>query len=480
MVAVTAAVLLFTVGKMFAITMASPLFGYSNHFDFIRVESCMGLWQDYGAGSDKTAPHLAGPVNRLVLDRDVRMDLCIVSLDDLFPFVVTRLHPHGGHVDFRQISGLRVVATLAALWALLVAARSRGRSLVIAGLFTAMFGEIGYLAYFNTLYNEFTILLGAFVCTASLWLLGTSAAKPPRRLLVLMVAGLLMLGLAKQQYSGLATAFGLCAALVVAKRWNARRAAATFALVGLLCPLLFAILNPSDYGLQGAIKMANITDTFLGAVLPAAKDPASALATLHLPASCANGIGKDWYTPGLQQNHPCPALGRATRARLIPLFVSQPSTFFGPVARAIDLARPFPDPGYGMFEDPASSNDVRYRLAVATSFATYANALPQPAFRWLMSVAMIAGVLASFWYCAKLLTGRTDRVGVDLLLAVGGITVFYAIGSSVFGDGVFDMTRHASLWSFGLATQVLAILVWMAAAALRAGRGKPGTSAGLD
>ncbi|MGA7779322.1 MAG: hypothetical protein WCA85_16660 [Paraburkholderia sp.] len=474
--AVTAAVLLFTVGKMFAITMASPLFAYSNHFDFIRVESCMGLWQDYGDGSDKTAPHVAGPVNRLVLDRDVRMDLCVVSLDNLFPYIATRLHRHDGHVDFRQISGLRIAAALAALWALIAAARGRGRSLVVAGLFTAIFGEIGYLAYFNTLYNEFTMLLGAFVCAASLWLLGTSVARPPRRLLVLMVVGLLMLGLAKQQYSGLATAFGLCAALVVAKRWNARRAAATFALVGLLCPPVFAVLNPSDYGLQGGIKMANITDTFLGAVLPAAKDPASALATLHLPASCVNGIGKDWYTPGLQENHPCPELRRATRARLIPLFVSQPGTFFGPVSRAIDLARPFPDPGYGMFEDPRSSNDARYRLAVATSFATYADALPQPVFRWLMSVAMVSGVVASVWYCVKLLTGRTDRLGIDLLLAMGGITVLYAIGSSVFGDGVFDMTRHASLWCFGLATQALAILVWIAAAVLRGGRVKTGTT----
>lgn len=459
------ALLLFTVGKMLAITFASPIIGYANNYDFLRVESCMGLWQD--VGGDKTVWHMAGPVNRLVLDRDVRMDACVISIDDLFPYLATRFSKTGQLVDFRKIGGLKAASTLAALCALLLLARRRERCLVVAALFALVFGDFGYLAYINTLYTEFSLLLGLFMCSASLWLLWTDTERPSRLSIATAISGLLFLGLAKHQYSGLATVFATVQAIVIARRWQTYRGAVKLLIVGLACPFVFGLTNPSDYGLARAIKLANITDTYLGEVLTHATDRPAALNALKLPASCERGIGDTWYTPGVPLNHPCPELIDANRIRLIGLFVRQPRTFFVPMADSIKRARPIPDPVYGMFEDPASQYQPTYQVTKATSLTTYMDLVPEPAFRLLMIGSMISGAIAAIWCLIALLRNRRDTAGPSMLLAVGGVTVLYALGSSVFGDGVSDMTRHTLPWCFGLGVQGLALAIWLAKVLLR-------------
>jgi len=441
------ALLVLTIGKMFLIVESPQLITLSNNWDFIRVESCMGLWQDYGDGTPKTESHLSAPVNRLILDRDVKMESCVISIDDIYPYVATRFRKTGARIDFRVIGTLKFASVLIALAALLRLARDARSRLIVSAMFFASFGDIIYLLYFNTLYNEFSQFLGAFLCATALWLLWSGSTRSVRGTIYALGSGVVLLGLSKQQYSGLATLFALVGALLLFVRFQRRRSAVVLTLVGLACPVIFSAVNPSDYGLPRAIKMANITDTILGEVLPHASNRAQALSLLHMPPECAKGIGMTWYTPGMQANHPCPSLINGHRIRLIPLFALQPQTFFGPMSDALGRAYPVPERAYGIFERPGTADSPRYKIAKYTSLTTYFNMMPAGPFRWVMIAAMLVGVAAAV-LC--LVTIRRPGASAELLVAVGGVTVLYAIASSVFGDGLSDLTRHTIMWPFGL------------------------------
>lgn len=451
---VTVAILAFGIAKMFLIVGSSQLIALPNNWDFIRVESCMGLWQDNSDGTPKTESHLSAPVNSLVLDRDVRMDACVITLDDIYPYLATRFRNTGSHINFHIIGGLRIASALAALVALLWLSRNAFSRLIVSIIFLAVFGDLVYLLYFNTLYNEVSVFLGAFVGASCLWLLWTANERSTKATVFILMLAVVFLGLAKQQYSGLATLFAVAAVpplIVRQKRWSL---SAGLLAVGLACPIVLSMLNPSDYGLSRAIKLANITDTYLGEVLPHAQNRDQALRLLHMPPECAKGIGETWYTPGLQANHPCPTLISAHRARLIPLFFAQPSTFIEPMSDALDRTRPMPEVAYHIFEQPDMVDGLRYRLVKATSLTTYANAVPRALFRSLLIVSMLVGALSAVLCLA---TVRRVGSGGVLLLAMGGTIVLYAIGSSVFGDGISDMTRHAVMWPFGLSLQFIGL-----------------------
>jgi putative flippase GtrA len=458
---VTVAILAFGIGKMLLIVGSPQLIALPNNWDFIRVESCMGLWQDYSDGTPKTESHLSAPVNSLVLDRDVRMDACVITLDDLYPYLATRFRNTGAHINFHVIGGLRIAAVLGALAALLWLARNALSRLIVSVIFLAVFGDLIYLLYFNTLYNEVSVFLGAFVGTSCLWLLWTANERSTRATVFMLILGIATLGLAKQQYSGLATLFAVAAMPVLIVRKKQWKLSAVLLAVGLACPIGLSMLNPADYGLSRSIKLANITDTYLGEVLPHAQNRDQALRLLHMPPECAKGIGETWYTPGLQAAHPCPSLIRAHRARLIPLFFAQPSTFIEPMSDALDRTRPMPEVAYHLFEQPDMVDGVRYRLVKSTSFTTYANDVPRTLFRGLLIVSMFVGALCAL---LSLVTVRRAKSGGIVLLAMGGTIVLYAIASSVFGDGLTDMTRHAVMWPFGLSLQFIGLAILVNAA----------------
>ncbi|WP_234775161.1 hypothetical protein [Paraburkholderia tropica] len=455
-----ALIIIVTIVKMVLIIGSPKLIALSNNWDFIRTESCMGLWQNYGDGTAKTDAHLKAPVNSLVLDRGVKMDQCVVSIDSAFPYIVSRFHKVNDHVDFHAIGYLRLASVFIALGFLLSAARGSKQRLVIAAIFMAIFGDIAYLLYFNTLYNEFSDFLGVFICTASLWMIWTGSTKSIRKSSLTLMAGVFLICMSKEQYSALGILFSVVGALLLFVRLRLARLASGLLAVGVFSALSFSMINQSDFGLPSGIKLANITDAVLGEVLPYATNRDQALKTLNLPPECEKGIGDTWYTPGVPENHPCPSLINVHRMNLIPLFIKQPKTFFYPIRDALWHAYPVPDHHYGLFEYPGDADSLRYRLVKATSLTTYMNRLPKMAFRWIMTVAMAIGVVASIWCLFTI--RRTDKYGSKLLWAIGGVTLFYVMVSSVFGDGIADTSRHAILWPFGITVQIMGTLLFLA------------------
>lgn len=418
------------------------MIGYANNFDFARSEACIGIWQHY-TDQPKDQMHISAPVSKLMRDGDVRADMCSKSIDNLIPWLVGHMHPIGVVFSMQKI-GLMRVALLSVLvgWLLWAAPSLRPP---VALSFFLVFGDIAYLSYFNTLYNETSVLIGAFI---SIWAI-VGLISGERRCLMPAFAGLAFLGMSKVQYAPLAVVLGIIALALL--RDSRGTVILGFSLV------IFGAFNMAsgpDIGLRHSTKIANNTDTYLGAALPAASNKIDALRILRLPDNCLNAIGLTFYSPGVIDKHPCPDVVSVSRARLIPLFATQPSTLFRPIIGFSEKSKPIYLNYMGHYETPAMSNSRIYNIAVATSATTYLDKLPARAFGALM-------LFVAFVSMMSILFRRTPE---SYAFAISGMTILYTIASGVFGDGYFEAAKHGLLIGFGFFIQISCILLYKASA----------------
>jgi hypothetical protein len=432
-----------------------PLIAYANSYDFLRQSGCVGIWQDY-PDRPKEAAHPERPVNGLIHDGQLRPDLCMHSIDNAVPWLVASLHARDARVDFREVGGLRLLLCCVACAALLFCTGDPRLRVVLALVILLGLGDLQWLGYYNTFYLEASVLGGALLALGSLAALA-AAPVPSVALVSLGAVGLVWLGLSKEQYTYLASALALAFASELSTRPAALRwSAGAFLALAAALPLTLSALNPvlKDTLMYG-IDYANKTNTYLGAVLPEAHDKQHALALLGLPAHCEVGIGKSWYTPSLQTKHPCPEMRDVGRERLLRLFIQQPKTFSRPLAKALSRARPFVPQKLGLFERPSDADSAWVRAVRATSWSTALARLP---LRWLR-VASWLGLLSAvlcgaawLWSVLRLHTAHGGLARAALVMtAFGSLTALYALASSVFGDGYWEIAKHAVAFPLGAA-----------------------------
>ena len=452
----TYALLLAAAAKIVLVTFSSPIMGYGNNFDFIRQSSCVGLWQAYQE-KPKTSPNPEAPVNSLQYDGDINNGGCMRSSDNVFPYLATVFHKVGDAVDFREISVWKIVFLSAGLALLLFNTPNPLIKLAIAAAFFMVFGDVANLFYANTFYLEFSVVGGCFFSLLAIATYMTCKSEPSNWFFVFAVLSIMWLGLSKHQYMPLASilAFGLSVSLF--SRWQVWKKSLVFLAIALMIPLFYNRLNSDDSTMIRSVNFANQVDTFLWAVLPEAADKETALSTLGLPASCLPEIGKNWYSPGVQQSRPCPEVEKLGRVRLLRLFVMDPSTFFTPMQKAMVGVRPFYPVYLGHLESPAERGSTRYRLLKETSFSSLLAGIPGDALLVLSFLSMVLGPP----FLITLTTRENSEFKRFLLamIGLGGVTTGYAIASSVFGDGYAELQKHAVVFTTGMAFQAVGLIL---------------------
>jgi hypothetical protein len=459
------------IAKMASLSMMTPIVGYANNYDFIRESSCIGLWNIYGSADKLNSQHPEGPVRKLIFDGKAELDYCMPSADVLFPWLVTLFHHKDDVVDFREVSAFRILAVISALIVLLISCESGGQRIVVAGIFLLLFGDLAYLCYFNTLYSEFSVLLGLVICVVMAWRFWIAQRPPTVFDLGIAFIGIAFLGLSKEQYVPLAVIFAALFAATTALLWRTYIGAGLLVVAAIFAMMLFHAGNARETPYRIAMVMANKTDTFLDAVLPAAANRREALTVLGLPDSCARGIGQSWYTPGIMEHHPCPEVRHASRLRLIKLFLLQPATFFRPIVRGIDHLRPILfKQRLGIFENPQAGRSNIFRSTQLTSLSTFLDAISDRFFNSIIYVAIALGFASAIYVSVALGLASTQRVfmwrldakslnGGVFLLGIAGSTIFYAVAASVFGDGMNELNKHATVVAFSVGLGILAVLI---------------------
>jgi hypothetical protein len=470
---ILAAFLVFiTISRMLLIVAVAPIAGYANNYDFVRQSSCVGVWQNYPGGKPKTAASPATVVNELTFDGDLKPDVCLPSSDNLFPWFVAHWHRKGWHPGLRMIGCLKAATAALLLAATLLQPMAPRLRLALSLAGFLVFGDIALLSYFNTLYLDGSIVIFGFASVALAAILFCRNTPSHWAFSVLIAMVLAWFVAARQQYA----VFGLGLAVLCAGRlWQHRRRdglAMGVATAAMAAGVLYLSMNVSDHTRN--INRANIVDTVLGAVLPAAPDKPTALRILGLPPDCAPAIGLNWYSPGFQTRDPCPAVTHVGRLRLLRLFAAQPATFIVPMRLAIDASRPAYLSYLARFERPADAALPRIRLIEATSLSTFLAWLPPMLYVGMIVVSCLAGAAGAA--ASIVLRRRPPAAAADaalhasVLIGLGGCLTFFALFSSVFGDGFAEVPRHAVAILIGIAFQVSAAAIPATGLTIRSSR----------
>jgi hypothetical protein len=195
------------------------------------------------------------------------------------------------------------------------------------------------------------------------------------------------------------------------------------------------------------IAQANNADVVLGAILPASKDEALTAKRLGLPERCLRSVGATWYQPmGESLEATCPEALTMGRRSLAALVATEPATLLRAVLRALPQLQDWQLAYVGSVEGLryAGSDSVRTAAgALAGGIGPLLAKLPLSAFLQMLA-ASAAIFLASAVVCV---VGAVSRRCSALALTLYALTAiaWYAILTSIFGDGYVEVARHAQL-----------------------------------
>lgn len=421
----------------------SPLLGYANNYDFIKISSTVGLWV-LEPGVDPLAAHPDAPLShyRFHGPKPERYRYLSSELLLIYPALVAAdllnviRGAARGTIDLRMVGFIKMMLFLAAaiFLAVLFFRRSPWLGLSSAAIFALIVCDPFNTLYFNTLYFDDSALLFTWLAIGcAVLLLGENGG--PRWLLPLYCLFLVLAGLSKMQHPGLplAIVIAYAIALPVVRR---RTAALWFPAAAAVLALILGAANNQANSME-AMQHAAATDLWFGTVLPALERPAAALRSLGLPERCDAYVGKTWYDSGMQPG-PCPEIFRLGRLKAGWLLLKEPAALSKVLVKAALLSRPRLEP-YGQIEgrsNAAIGSLEQWRFFTLTSWT---REMPSAPFAALLVMALVTGALSM----VLLLLGRAvPASGLCLLLNAVLASTFLA---SLLGDGYQDLPRHMHL-----------------------------------
>lgn len=454
--------LLFGAIRLFLLVLHEPMYGYANNYDFIRISSWFHLWADPAEapeGFDPLKQHPSTPISTYRTDPSIEGERFYVTSDLIF--VWTGLHVGralarvtGGDPDRFDLRTLGVVRALALLAAGLFLTRrflahSARAGFVSALVFALVLADPVFSLLFNTLYSEFSTVLFSYLAAGQVIEAMAFGPWPNGSRWLVLAASFVLLAFSKVQYAGLPLAF--VALLTLAIFTLHRHQPRTGAVWAGLAVALFAaggsvVLQSRAHGGGGyawSMRMGAATDTYFGAALPNVSDHGRGLALLGLPPRCAEYIGKNWYSPGMQPP-PCPEVESVPRWKLLRLALDDPWMVVRVARQAVPLLQPFVVRYYGHVEGgDYEQADLRIGNGLA-SIGEWPEALPAPVFGALLGLTILGAAVAFVELARSALAGGA-AAGVLLpsFVVVLALTEVYCFATSWVGAGWVDLARHS-------------------------------------
>ena len=438
-----------------------PLLGYANQFDMGRTSACLGLWPDLPEPA-RYAAHRSAPITRYV-EGERRPDECYVSSELLFAgaaiaawkVAVGAGIANAAAMDLRYVGAVKAIALVVLAWMLAFLMRERPAwALIHVAVFAIVLADPVVTLWMNTLYTEFAAVFFAYaalVCAAVI----ADMAPTRRGWYAGFGIALLGLGVSRQQHALLPLCLLM---LVVTAIWREKRSA--------LPPLFLVacaavVLQSFVFTRPPSISAANNANVVLGTILPAAHEQTRAVRQLGLPPHCEQMIGATWYvTMGEDLQTACPEVLTISRLTVFHLLAAEPMIALRTLMKAAPLTQPALLQYVG--SDASKSYGSLHSLpsVFALSIAAAIERLPVPAYVGLLLAAAIGLLVSIAAWLAAVCRRRSPTTDVVLTAALTG-TTSYAILTSVFGDGMVELPRHAHLGAVALYALVVVGLLQM-------------------
>lgn len=470
-----AALVLLALGawRIAVIVAASPMLGYANQFDMGRTSACFGLWPDLPEPARYEA-HPQAPIAHYVRG-EARPAECYRSSELAFVAAALAIAPRDGPVDLRIVGTVKgALLILVALGLDAALKRRPAWALANAAVFAVVLADPMITLWANTLYTEFGALLGAY---ASIGLLPAlvirepESARLPRWALFGFACGLAVLGLSRQQHLLLPV---VLSAPMLISLWRPARGIA----LGLALWVLALAIAQAMMARPATITAANNADVVLGAILPASRDQARTAARLGLPPRCLQSSGASWYeTMGESLAATCPEALAMPRRALVAVAFAEPATIARATLRGLPQLQDWRLGYLGSVEDRDFAGNEAVRAVAgpaAISMAPIVTALPQRAFAWILGASLALLIASAGATLRASIRGRPASFA--LLLYALTATAWYAILTSILGDGYVEIPRHAQLAAPCLAATLLIVAGALLGVTLTAGRRSSATS----
>lgn len=442
-----AALVVLGLARFFLFTAQSPTLGYPNNFDFLRTSGCVGIWNFDAKSENFHSPAPDRVVPDLTYNNERLNQFCNPTTENFYLSALKLWHSVGDVFPIQQLAYTKLAIVLVFFAALMLAISSMRLRLFLSACLVLLLWDLSTLLYFQSLYPVFSSLFFTLFLAIALLACRTNAfsAKAGASALLLL-ALVFMLGFSNQQYFFLAVVLVALFVLFNGRRYRLHSAALLAGIV--LASLTQLALRPVESkDFFAAIDRVNRTDMIFYGVMMYSDDPKEVARIVGLPEECAQFSGVSAHMFNAQRVNTCPEVAQVSRVKLLHLALAQPATIGKTMLAALDdYQSVYAFIKYTFFQHPSELAPDFY----ASSPSTLIEAAPLALYR--ATVAVMA-LLAAAAFAYSLTARGRQSLGANAIW-LGGFICFYSIFSSVFGDGMVEVERHAAVFLTGF------IMLW--------------------
>lgn len=446
-------------GLIICLLFLRPFTGVADNGDFLRMMNTVGLnYYDAAEGyADRffSFSHSRFAYDNLFSGFYPSSQILLVLIPRLLSGLV-----HGSYFDIRVLAGVYALLLLAATW-LIVKLGSRTSyitGLLLGAAMLFVFYDIGYLAYFNSLFGE-PVSMVFMLLTFALGLRLTVQERPGTGGLIWFFIAVLFLICSKIQNAPVGLAFALIFLRLrtLDGRSNWRRLALRFAVATALVSVIMYVAAPKE------LKHINLYQTVFFGILNESPDVRGDLRDLGLPERLEVLAGTNYFQGDTAIKQDDPSLtadfyNRISHKDVLFFYLGHPSRLIDNMQYAAENSmsiRPYYLGSYEKAEGkPAGA--VAYAYSGWSEFKN--NHLPDSlGFLVLFYLVYYAGVLFHYFRAKE----RAGKIAGELIMLLGLIGLFSFL-VPILGDGRADIGKHLFLFNVSFDMMAVAMLGWAA------------------
>ncbi|WP_223067212.1 hypothetical protein [Paenibacillus caui] len=440
------------------ILFAKPFVGVADNGDFLRIMNSIGL--NYYDGAESYEDRFFGFAHQyFAYDSFFRgfypsSQLLIVAAARL---IGSLFHPAA--FDIRMLGALYGLLLLAATWVLIRANKygSRVAAVVLALCLLLVFYDIGYLAYFNSLFGEPVSLVFMLLSIGfGLWL--AHQERPSKKVLWLFFIAVFFLTTSKIQNAPVGIAFALIGLRFMKLRDDFSWRRLTMWLSVSLCAIsviLYAVA-PKD------LKHINLYQTVFYGILNGSPDVNGDLKELGLPERLSVLAGTNYFQPGTAIKQDDPSLqadfyDRVSHKDVLFFYLKHPSRLISIMEYAAENGmsiRPSYLGSYTKSENkPAGALNYTY-----SAWSQFKSKYMPGSLLFIVLFYVVYYLIAIIEYIRYWDT--PSRIRNELLMLIGLVGLFSFL-IPILGDGQADIGKHLFMFNVCFDMMLAVSVVWL-------------------
>ncbi|MNB79385.1 hypothetical protein D3C75_261190 [compost metagenome] len=445
-------------GLLLGLLFLGPFVGVADNGDFLRMMNTIGL-NYYDAAESYADRFFSYSHSRFAYESLFRG---FYPSSQIFLVLPARLIGglfHGSFFDIRILAAVYAILLLAATWLLVKynAGRSYIAGLLLGGVLLFVFYDIGYTAYFNSLFGEPVSLVSMLLAFAlGLRLLAKEA--PTVKDLTFFFIAVLFLTCSKIQNAPIGIAFALIflrlSSLEAGPRF--RKAAISFAAATFVVSVVLYVAAPKE------LKHINLYQTVFYGILNGSDDVRGDLRQLGLPERLEVLAGTNYFQQDTAIKQDDPSLvpdfyDRVSHKDVLVFYLKNPGRLLDNMEYAASNGLSIRPYYLGSYEksEGKQAGALAYTYSAWSEFKN--KLLPHKL--WFIAVFyLVYYAVTLFEYVRS--RDRRARLACELLMLLGLIGIFSFL-VPILGDGRADIGKHLFLFNVSFDMMAVAMFAWV-------------------